>query len=159
MAILAQGTQIYFIDPTGSEPKVVTVECATTFTPGGAPADQIETTCLESNNREYMPGLRTPGQATIGLNADPNNASHLLMHELSETDPSPILKWAVGWSDGTDAPTLDSDDDFDLPTSRTWFVFEGYISDFPFDFASNTVVTSTVTIQRSGGSSWIKKSA
>ena len=49
------------------------MECATTFTPGGNPADQIEDTCLSDTSRSYKPGLRTPGQATLGLNADPEN--------------------------------------------------------------------------------------
>lgn len=154
MSVLAQGTQIYFIDPDGD---VVAVECATTFTPGGNPADQIEDTCLEDTTRSYRPGLRTPGQASMGLNADPTNESHLRLHELSETDPSPVLKWAVGWSDGEAAPTADSNGDFVLPTTRTWFTFQGYVSDFPFDFAQNTVVTTTLTIQRSGGSAWVPK--
>lgn len=159
MSILAQGTQIYFIDPEADSGggAVVAIECATTFSPGGAPADQIEDTCLEDFERSYQPGLRTPGQATIGINADPRYASHIRLYELSEANPQPVLQFAVGWSDGTAAPTLDSDGDFVLPTSRTWFVFQGYISDFPFDFAQNTVVTSTVTVQRSGGSQWIAK--
>lgn len=232
MAKLAQGTQIYFIDPVTEA--VVAVDCATAFSPGGAPADQIETTCLEDTTRAYMPGLRTPGQASMTINADPENASHIRLHEMSETDPSPTVSWAVGWSDGTAAPgvgkgvesvTIGSggtgytgtptvtfsappaggttatgtvtvnagvitgvvitnpgsgyvtaptvtfagagtgaagtavlgSSDFSLPTSRTWFTFQGYVSDFPFDFASNTVVTSAVSIQRSGGSAWIKK--
>lgn len=155
MSKLTQGTQIYFIDP--DDDSVVAVQCATSFNPGGAPTDQIEDTCLESDDRTYKPGLRTPGQATIGLNSDPENASHIRMHELSETNPPPELKWVVGWSDGTDAPTVDSAGDFDLPTTRTWFTFQGYISDFPFDFQQNAVVTSTVTVQRSGGSAWIPK--
>lgn len=155
MAILAQGTHIYFIDPDTDLP--VQVECATTFTPGGNPADQIETTCLEDFDRSYEPGLRTPGQASMGINADPRNQSHLRLHQLSEANPAPTLQWAVGWSDGTAAPSVDSNGDFDLPATRTWFTFQGYVSDFPFDFAQNTVVTSTVTVQRSGGSNWIPK--
>lgn len=155
MSVLAQGTQIYFIDPTG--PSVTVIECATTFSPGGSPADQIEDTCLEDTARSYKPGLRTPGQASMGINADPDNASHLRLHALSETDPSPVMQFAVGWSDGTAPPTLDVSDDIVLPATRTWFVFSGYVSDFPFDFAQNTVVTSTVSIQRSGGSSWVPK--
>ena len=61
MSVLAQGTQIYFIDSTATPPVVVTVDCATTFSPGGAPADQIEDTCLEDTTRSYKGGLRTPG--------------------------------------------------------------------------------------------------
>jgi len=158
MSVLSQGTHIYLINPLASGgPEVVQIECATTFSPGGNPADQIEDTCLEDSTRSYRLGLRTPGTATMGINADPTNESHLLLHELSETDPSPTVQWAVGWSDGTGVPTLDSNGDFDLPTTRTWFVFEGYVADFPFDFAQNTVVTTEVSIQRSGGSSWIPK--
>lgn len=159
MSVLTQGTQIFFIDPEfdSNGPGVREVECATTFNPGGNPADQIEDTCLSATTRSYKPGLRTPGQATLGLNADPQNESHVRLHELSESDPSPTLKWAVGWADGTALPTLDSNGDFQLPTTRTWFIFEGYVSDFPFDFAANTVVTTQAAIQRSGGSAWIRK--
>lgn len=234
MSILSQGTQIYFIDPEGTEPTIVAVECATSFTPGGAPADQIEDTCLESTTRTYKRGLRTPGQATITINADPMNSSHIRLHELSEDDTIASLKWAVGWSDGTAAPTINDSPvlsvavtnggsgyttaptvsftggggtgatataaisggkvvsvtvtnggtdyataptvtftggggtgaaatatldtpDFVLPTSRTWFLFDGYVADFPFDFAQNTVVTTAISVQRSGGSSWVKK--
>jgi len=157
MSVLAQGTHVYFIDPNDGTPQVVQVECATSFNPAGNPADQIEDTCLEDSDRSYKPGLRTPGQASLGLNSDPTNASHVTLHELSQMNPSPTTKWAIGFSDGAEAPTLGSGGDFDLPETRTWFTFEGYVSDFPFDFAQNSLVTSEVTIQRSGGSTWIPK--
>lgn len=156
MPVLSQGTNVYFLDPDSGT--VVEVDCVTSFSPGGNPAEQIETTCLSETSRSYLPGLRTPGQATLEINPDPENASHIRMHELAETDPSPVLRWAVGWADGTGEPGVDAEgDDFELPETRTWFVFEGYISDFPFDFTQNSVVTSSVSIQRSGGSQWIKK--
>lgn len=155
MAKLTQGTQLYLIDP--ADDSVVTIEGVTTFNPGGNPADQIEDTPLEAHTRAYLPGLRTPGQASIGLNVDPEKESHVRMHELAETDPSPTLKWALGWSDGTEPPTVDVGGEFVLPTSRTWCVFDGYISDFPFDFTGNAVVTSSVSVQRTGGLSWTKK--
>lgn len=163
MSILTQGTQIFVIDP--DDDSLITVECATTFSPGGNPADQIEDTCLEDSDRSYQPGLRTPGQAALGINADPRNESHIRLYELSQASPQQVLKWAVGWSDGpkdvngnpTALPTVDSNADFNLPTTRTWFTFQGYVADFPFDFAGNTVVTSSLSIQRSGGSAWIKK--
>lgn len=155
MSKLTQGTQIYFIDP--DDQSVVVVECATAFNPGGSPADQIEDTCLESQARTYKRGLRTPGQATLTINADPDNASHVRLFELSESDDDVDVKFAVGWSDGSDAPEADSDGDWDLPDTRSWFTFEGYVADFPFDFQLNSVVTTQVAIQRSGVSEWVRK--
>jgi len=239
MSILSQGTQIYALVPpvSGTGPKtVLAIECATAFSPGGSPADQIEDTCLEDKDRSYKKGLRTPGQASLTVNADPNNASHIRLHQLSEADGDTTIDWAVGWSDGTAAPTLapagvvdsvlitnggtgyttaptvaltggggsgatatatiesgsvtgvtitnpgtgytsapsvgftggagtgaaatseiNTVEGFNLPSSRTWFTFRGYVSDFPFDFAANAVVSTAATIQRSGGSAWIRK--
>jgi hypothetical protein len=38
-----------------------------------------------------------------------------------------------------------------LPDDRGWLLFEGFMNSFPFSFAQNAVVTSTVGIQVSGG--------
>jgi hypothetical protein len=161
MSILTQGTQIFALVPAVTDPsdlEVIEIQCATAFNPGGNPADQIEDTCLSDKVRKYLRGLRTPGQATMTLNADPRNASHVRLHQLSEDDDIGNVSWVVGWSDGTAPPTLNvAGDDFQLPTTRTWFLFDGYVSDFPFDFAANTVVVTSATIQRSGGSAWIRK--
>lgn len=156
MSVLAQGTQIFFLDPETDE--IIAVECATTLSPGGQPADQIEDTCLEATTRTYKRGLRTPGQAAMTINADPRNSSHIRLHELSESDAFDEVEWFVGWSDGTEPPTYDSaTNTVTLPESRTWFTFRGYVSDFPLDFSANSVVTTAATIQRSGGSAWIPK--
>jgi hypothetical protein len=155
MSKLTQGTQIYFIDPDSGD--VVEIICATTFNPGGAPRDQLDDTCLADAVASSKPGLRRPGQATIGVNADPANASHIRLHQLSEDDTNAIVDFAVGWSDGTADPVRDTAGDWDLPTSRTWFTFRGYVADFPFDFALNSLVTSQISIQRSGGSEWTPK--
>jgi hypothetical protein len=156
MSKLTQGTQIYVIHPDTEA--VVEVDCATTFNPGGNPADQLDDTCLSDTTASFKPGLRKPTAATIGLRPDPSNTTHTAMHGWSQRDPSPTLKWAVGWSDGIDVvPTVDSNGNFNLPTTRTWYTFEGYIADFPFDFAGNALVESTVTVQRTGASTWTAK--
>ena len=162
MSMLTQGTQIYALVPTAADPsdlEIIEIECATALSPGGNPADPIEVTCLSDKVRRYLRGLRTPGQASITLNADSRNTSHIRLHALSEDDSIESVSWAVGWSDGIDIPpTVNvAGDDFELPTTRTWFIFEGYVSDFPFDFAANAAVTTAATIQRSGGSAWIRK--
>lgn len=161
MSVLAQGTHVFVIDPNGGTPQVLQIMKATSFNPGGAPASQIDETTLEDLlYRQYRAGLRDPGQATLGINADPQVESHVKLHEFSEMNPPPTLKFAIGWSDGTEPPTIDAQDGgFTLPTTRTWFLFDGYVSDFPFDFQQDTVVTTEVTIQRSGGSQWVKKEA
>lgn len=163
MAILTQGTQIFVLAPKVGTPavlEVLEIECATAFTPGGNPADQIEVTCLSDKVRRYLRGLRTPGQASLTVNADPRNESHTRLYDLSEDDSVEDLAFVVAWADGTEVPTVAaSGDEFELPDSRTWFAFRGNVSDFPFDFAANTVVTTAATIQRSGGSAWIRKVA
>ena len=47
--------------------------------------------------------------------------------------------------------------DFDLPTDRTWNVFDAYVAGFPFNFSSNTTVQSSVSLQRSGETFWYPK--
>lgn len=157
MSKLTKGTVIYFLDP--ADDSVTAIDCATNFNPGGNPKAQIEDTCLESDVRTYKPGLATPGQATITINADPTNASHIRLFELatSNIESEQSLQFAVGWSDGTAPPTADTAGHMNLPNTRTWFTFTGYVSDFPFDFALNSVVTSQVTVQRSGAGNWIAK--
>lgn len=158
MSIFAQGSELYFVDPDTKA--VVKVECPTGFTPGGAPADQLEDTCIDATTKTFKKGLRTPGAATINLLADPSKSSHVRLYELYaiDTDENLNIQFAIGWSDGKGiAPTADSEGQFVFPTTRTWLPFEGYISDFPFDFQTNTLVNTAMTVQRSGLSPWIPK--
>lgn len=162
MSMLTQGTQVYALVPSANTPgdfEILEVQCATAFNPGGAPAGQIDDTCLdETEAQRFLRGLRAPGQATLTIRADSRNDSHIRLHELAEGNENQILKWAIGWSDGKGVePTIDTGGNMDLPPTRTWFVFEGYVSDFPFDFAANTTVTSAITIQRSGPAQWLRK--
>jgi hypothetical protein len=154
MAKLTKGTQLYFVDPTSDA--VTEITGVTTFNPGGAPSDQIETTTLTSEAKEFMRGMRTPGTATVEVNPDPTNASHVRLHELFVDDTVTSIPFAVGWSDGTVAPT-ESDGDFDQdPVARTFYYFDGYVADFPFDFSVNSVVKSSISIQRTGEATWVE---
>lgn len=151
MAIKTQGTQLYFVDENASGGcEVVVVECATSMTGLSSPREQIETTCLESDTRQYEGGLSTPGQLTVSINFDPSLPSHLRLYELWKEN-GPNSKFAIGLSTPVDsAPTLDSDCDFEYPTNRTFVEFEGYVADIPLEIALNSVVTTAVSIQVSG---------
>lgn len=142
MALKTQGTELYFIDPDSFA--VTKVGCVTTLTGLTAARDQIETTCLDSTARTYVAGMATPGAAQFTVNFDPSDDSHVRLHELYVEGTT--IDFALGWSDGTAAPTSDSTA-FDTADTRTWILFTGFISDLPFDFALNTVVTSNVSIQ------------
>ncbi len=163
MAMKTQGTQLYARVPSIADPavmEIINIECMNNFNGGGNPADQIVVECLDKTTREYLRGMRTPGQATFTIDADPRNESHIRLHQMAEDDDEAYdnIEFALGWSDGKDIPpTLDSNGDFVVPTSRTWFMYNGNVADFPFDFAANTTVKTAVAIQRSGPAVWIRK--
>lgn len=158
MAVFTQGTQLFCMNPDDPSPAVLKVMNVKNLNPGGSPADQIETTSLEDNVRSYLPGLRTPGQASLTLDFDPAKDSHVKIHAFSQDNPPPTLVWAIGWSDGADVPTINANKDgFTYPKTRTFTEFRAYVSDCPFDFQQNTVVTTSVSLQRSGGERMIRK--
>lgn len=151
MSVKTQGTQLYILDDSATGgPDIIVVECATSISGLSNPREQIETTCLESDTREYEGGLSTPGALSVTINFDPANASHLRLYELWKAN-GPNFKAAIGVGQPRDvAPTIDTAGDFDFPTTRSFIEFEGYIADVPLEFALNAVVTSTVSIQISG---------
>lgn len=147
MAVKTQGTDLYVIDP--EDGSVLKVGCVTSIDGIDTALDQIETTCLESPARTYEAGLATPGTASFGINVDPKDGSHLRLHQLKVAGTT--LMWAVGWSETPGlAPTADTNGNFNLPGGRSWITFEGFMNSFPFTFAQNAVVQSTVGIQVSG---------
>lgn len=159
MPLSAQGTDLFAIDPaTGS---LLDVGCITSLDGIDTAIDQIETTCLNDTSRTYEAGLSTPGTATFGLQFEPGNPSHLRLHQLKTAGTQ--LHWVIGFSDGAVNPTVGTDssgdDEFVLPTTRSWLTFDGYMNSFPFTFGLNTMVTSTVGIQVSGEPVLIPKSS
>lgn len=147
MAVKTQGTDLYVIDP--DDDSVLKVGCVTSIDGIDTALDQIETTCLEDTARTYEAGLATPGTASFGINVDPKDASHLRLHQLKVAGVT--LRWALGWSEQPGlAPTSDTAGNFTLPGGRSWLEFEGFMNSFPFTFAQNAVVQSTVGIQVSG---------
>lgn len=150
MAVKTQFTDLYFLDPDTDT--VVEVGCVTSLTGLTATRDQIETTCLNSEGRTYEAGMPTPGTANFTVNFDPNDPSHVRLHELYRAGTK--VDWALGWGDYNPprgpglgpVPTVDSDG-LVTPATRTWIVFNGYVSDLPFDFALNAVVASNIAVQ------------
>jgi len=73
---------------------------------------------------------------------------------------APTVALTGGAGTGATARAVVEDEiDFDLPTTRTWLTFEGYMNSFPFTFGLGDVVKSTVGIQVSGDPVLVPKSA
>lgn len=159
MTIKAQGSDLYAIDPADNT--LLDVGCITSISGIDTAIDQIETTCLNDLSRTYEAGLATPGAATFGLQFDPADPAHIRLHQLKTAGTT--LQWVIGFSDGTVAPTAGTDSsgdpEFVVSPTRSWLTFGGYMNSYPFEFALNTMVTSTVGIQVSGEPVLIPKSS
>lgn len=157
MATKTQGTQLFIIDPSPSAgPAVLTVECAISIDGISGSREQIEITCLEDIARAYEAGLITPGTMTVTIQSDSRNASHVRLHELYVAGDK--FDAAIGWGNGTAIPGVGSDGSFDFDDTRDYIaMYQTYVSDFPFNFELNAVVTSAVTFQLSGLPTWFPK--
>lgn len=151
MAKKVAGTNLYAIDPVDGS--VIVVGCPTSIDGIDTSVEQIETTCISNTTRTYEAGLATPGTASFGINTDPSDPSHVRLHQLKTAGTT--LQWAVGWSEAPDTPPTTEQDSagewvFVTNPARSWILFEGFMNSFPFSFALNAVVQSTVGIQVSG---------
>ena len=154
--IKTQGTKLYLIDTViNSDPTIIKMACPTGITGLGAGTkSQIDITCLDTEeDQEFMPGLGAPGQLSVPFNFIPSAESHQgILTDLKESGET--LDFLIGFSDGTDDPTLDSDDAFEPPLLRTSAQFQAYIAEVTIDAATNDRVVGTLTLQRSGRVIW-----
>lgn len=150
--VKTQGSELFTVDALSSSvAAVLKFECPTGITGLGGAADQIETTCLDTEgDKEYAGGLGNPGQVSVPFNFIPRSGSHQILFDLKEARE--VLPWVIGLSDGTGAPTLDSNDGLIPQPSpqRTSLKFSAYVSDLNIDIATNEIVRGTLTLQRSG---------
>lgn len=150
MSVKTKGTQIWveIADTAGST--WVQIGCPTGISGFGGSKTQVDDTCLDSDEMEFKPGMASPGALTVNLNFDPKVVSHRELWELFENDN--VVRFAIGLSDGpkTVVPTFDTAGTAIFPTTRTFLEFQGYVADFPLEFAINANVTSAVSVQRSG---------
>lgn len=148
-SVKSQGTALYLrmVDSGGAS--LVLMECPTGISGLGGAADQIDDTCLgDTVDRSFVRGLGNPGPVSVPFILKPMAVSHQELFTLK--DQGDTLQWIACLSDGTTAPTLNSNDDIQPPADRTSFMFNAYIADVNIDIASNDVVKGTLTLQRSG---------
>ena len=148
MSIKTQGTELYFVN----DDAVVKLKCPTGISGLGGAKDQIEVTCLDATeDKTFVAGLGNPGQVSVPFNLDPQHASHQVLFDMKEAGDK--TEFIVCLSDGTSAPTIKTNT-LTAPTGRTSAKFTAYVSDVEIDISTNTIVTGTLTLQRSGPVNW-----
>lgn len=159
--IRTKGTRLYFatpLDASSSDSDGVTIKyvaCATGIAGLGGPADQIDTTCLGSTEREFVQGMANPGQITVPFNAIPASGSQQALWDLFADGRN--VSFMIVCSDAVDAGnvpvSVDSDDRL-ISAGSTTAEFLAYVSDMAIDIQTNEIVRGTLTLQRSGAVAW-----
>lgn len=152
-SILTQGTELFFVDNLSSSiAEVLKLNCPTGI-PGfgaGAPT-QIPTTCLDNLVGETSrPGLNATTTVAIPFVFKPTRQSHRVLYDMAESKE--IFQAMVCLSEGTDPPTLDSNDELVAPDGRTSFRINTSVDSVLIDMSSNEIVRGTVnlTVQAEG---------
>lgn len=118
MGVLSQGTHVWIAH--GSPKTLTRMKCIKEFTWGDDSVGETDTTCLDSDDpvktSEYT--SVTPGEGSMAIDTDPENDSHIIALDLAQDRE--VVEVYMGWSDGVGVPTLGSDSEVVLPTTRTW---------------------------------------
>ena len=150
--VKSKNTKLFFTDAAGSPQDILRVLCATGISGLGGATDQIDITCLDSEEREYVQGYSTPGVVSVPINFIPRSAAHQALMALK--DSGDVVSWMIVGSDQAGSPTtLDGDNRLVSPGATT-AEFLGYVQDINIDIGGNDIWRATLTIQRSGSVNW-----
>ncbi len=152
--IWTQGTELYVLgENKDGEKEVFKVDKVQSLSPGEASKNEIPTTSLDDKAKRSMNGLLDPGTASLKINLVPGNIGHRMLEHLYKTNQE--VKFAIGLDDGYQKHATLKENDFDLPKSRTWFLFEGAIKSFPPVIDEDSAVAVNINIQVSGESHFV----
>lgn len=154
--VKTQGTVVYFVDTTPTDPVLRKFDCPTGVTGlGSGSTDEIDITCLDATSRSFVLGLKDQGEVSIPFVFHNDSASHegiLAMVEKAEA-----TEMIVCLSDGVTLPTLDTNNLIVPPTGRTSIGFACLIKQPAIDIAGNEVVRGTVAVRVNGDKTFTLK--
>lgn len=153
--IKSQGTEVWFYDPENASDGPVKLGCVTNIDGLGGAKSQINTSCFSDVDDTFVGGRGQPGQVTISLNYSEEDADDYHAKLEALRDAGGNAAFAIGFSNGTSAPTANDDSptptgELEFATTRSGRTFVGYIADIPFTIADNDIVRTQLVIQRSG---------
>jgi hypothetical protein len=153
VSLSTKKTSAWFVYTNSNGYTLVQVGCPKGFGPIGGSKSQVDRTCLEDTEKQFDPGMASPGAISVPLDFDPTKVSH---QDIVAMDISDLkTTWIVGMSDGTSPPTVNASTGvITWPSTRTYVEFQGYVADTPVDFQIDKNVGMNVSIQRSGPKIW-----
>lgn len=119
----------------------------TNFNGLGGQKGEIDATNMDSDAKEFFTGLEDSGTFTVGVNLDPKDDSQQAIFDLK--DSGETVRWALGLSDGTAAPTI-ANDVLTLPSTRTYFAFDASVQQFTLSGDSDNIVKGQLTLRITG---------
>lgn len=170
MARRTQGSQIWLAvkkiaDPTKYE--LLKVEGAKDHKPGTDSKEKHEITPLdEEYSKKYLDGggLSDTGTSTFSILADPTNTVHQRIYAMVASGES--IEVIEGWPGKNRGSVVhivpeiaESTGVLTLSNQRTWTKYKAYVESFPLDKDSNSVVQTTVTLQRQSAVDWVFETA
>ena len=144
--VLTQGTGVWILHGDTATPTLTKVNCVKSISLGDDSPTEIDSTCLdETDTKTSEWGLNTPGEGSLVIDTDPDNASHIALLQAAANKET--VEVYVGWADGTAAPTL-SGTDVTLPTTRTWSSFTAKLRENSPVFDADSLVNHTIAMKR-----------
>lgn len=144
--VLTQGTKVWIKHGEAATPTLTKMDCITGIVLGDDSPTEIDNTCLdEPDSATSMYGLNKPGEGSITINTDPENATHMTLLQLAEDKE--LVEVYVGWSDGSTLPTL-ATATVTLPETRTWTTFTARLKAGAPTFDSDSLVKHAVAMKR-----------
>jgi hypothetical protein len=148
--IETKGTRLYFLTSSGSPQEIHKVACMTGITGLGGPADQVDITCLDSEEAESRAGFKRPSVVQVPINFIPRSAAHQALLDLEESGET--VDWMIVLSDQSGIPTESAG--VLVSPGATSVRFNGYVVDSDINIATNEIVRGTISIQRTGEKVW-----
>ncbi len=144
--VLTQGTKVWIKHGEDDAPTLTRMDCITGIVLGDDSPTEIDDTCLdEPDSATSTYGLNKPGEGSITINTDPENATHMTLLQLAEDKE--LVEVYVGWSDGAGEPTL-ATALVTLPETRTWTTFTARLKAGAPTFDPDSLVKHAVAMKR-----------
>lgn len=154
--IWTQGTQM-FVSGMDAKGQLVLHEVGGVkgFTPPTPTKNEIDITTLKDKAKRFMNGLIDGGEGTITMNYLEEDEGQKFLDDMYKSDG--IVEVVVGLNNGYGIAPEKTEDGYELPDTRGWYVFSGLVKQFAPDLGEDAAVGVTSIVKASGEARLIRK--